>query len=39
MSGKEINYEEIESELFQLHNELRTKPQNFLPKIIKNIYN
>ena len=33
MSGKEINYEEIESELFQLHNELRTKPQNFLPKL------
>lgn len=33
MSGKEINYEEIESDLFQLHNELRTKPQNFLPKL------
>lgn len=33
MSENEVNYEEIESELFQLINELRTKPQNFLPKL------
>ena len=29
MSVEEMNYEEIEKALFQLHNELRTKPQNF----------
>ena len=33
MSVEEMNYEEIEKELFQLHNELRTKPQNFLPRL------
>ena len=33
MAEKENNFEEIETELFQLHNELRTKPQNFLPKL------
>ena len=33
MSEKEVNHEEIESELFQLINELRTIPQNFLPKL------
>ena len=33
MHGKDINYEEIESDLFQLHNELRTNHQNFIPKL------
>ena len=38
MTEKEINYEEIESELFQLHNELRANPQNFIPKL-RNLLN
>ena len=31
--SKEINYEELEKELFHQHNELRTNPKNYLSKL------
>ena len=30
---KNIDYEELEKEIFQLHNELRLNPQSFIPKL------
>ena len=31
--NKNVNYEEIESELFKSHNKIRTDPQSFIPKL------
>ena len=29
----DIDYENVESELFKLHNEIRKNPQSFIPKL------